>query len=41
MRLDSQPVDDASCHIATMPTGKNQGAARSSHFCEVADIVTP
>ena len=41
MRLDSQPVDDASCQSATMPTGKNHGAARSSHFCEVADMVPP
>ena len=32
MRLDSQPVEDASCQTRTMPTGRNHGAARSSHF---------
>lgn len=32
MRVDSQPIEDASCQSATKPTGKNQGARRNNHL---------
>ena len=38
MRLDSQPIDDASCQNATRPTGKNQGARRNNHLFFVVAI---
>ena len=33
MRPESQPIEEASCQAATMPTGKNQGATRNNPLC--------
>ena len=32
MRVDNQPIEEAICQTATMPTGKNQGATRNNHL---------